>query len=106
MVRIHTVCEPGYLLNNIAGSVLLFTGICLAMAGHFQSVLAASDLSAYSLSFLMDGCQTLRFQLVLSPLRSSSVQPVYLSSSCCEFIVDSFITGLIFVWLVYRSAIS
>jgi hypothetical protein len=37
------------LTGNIVGSVLLFTGICLAMAGHFQSVLAASDLSAYSL---------------------------------------------------------
>lgn len=27
------------------GTVLVFTIICLAMAGHFQSVLAASDLS-------------------------------------------------------------
>jgi hypothetical protein len=29
------------------GSVILFTIICLGMAGHFQSVLAASDLSGY-----------------------------------------------------------
>jgi len=32
---------------SIYGSVLLFTGICLAMAGHFQSVLAASDLTRF-----------------------------------------------------------
>ena len=30
------------------GSVILFTVICLAMAGHFQSVLAASDLSGHA----------------------------------------------------------
>jgi hypothetical protein len=38
--------------DDFVGSVLLFTGICLAMAGHFQSVLAASDLSAYDLPFV------------------------------------------------------
>jgi hypothetical protein len=32
---------------SIYGLVLLFTGICLAMAGHFQSVLAASDLTRF-----------------------------------------------------------
>jgi len=32
---------------TIYGLVLLFTGICLAMAGHFQSVLAASDLTRF-----------------------------------------------------------
>ncbi|EAU84803.2 hypothetical protein CC1G_00322 [Coprinopsis cinerea okayama7 len=32
---------------SIYGSVLLFTVICLAMAGHFQSVLAASDLTRF-----------------------------------------------------------
>jgi len=32
---------------SIYGSILLFTGICLAMAGHFQSVLAASDLTRF-----------------------------------------------------------
>jgi hypothetical protein len=32
---------------SIYGSVLLFTAICLAMAGHFQSVLAASDLTRF-----------------------------------------------------------
>jgi len=32
---------------SIYGSVLLFTGVCLAMAGHFQSVLAASDLTRF-----------------------------------------------------------
>jgi len=31
----------------IYGLILLFTGICLAMAGHFQSVLAASDLTRF-----------------------------------------------------------
>ena len=34
-------------LTQAIGTVILFTVICLAMAGHFQSVLAASDLSAY-----------------------------------------------------------
>lgn len=34
------------------GSVLLFTVICLAMAGHFQTVLAASDLSENKRTFL------------------------------------------------------
>ncbi|KDR83729.1 hypothetical protein GALMADRAFT_236076 [Galerina marginata CBS 339.88] len=33
--------------NSIYGTVLLFTLICLAMAGHFQSVLAASDLTRF-----------------------------------------------------------
>ncbi|KIK06692.1 hypothetical protein K443DRAFT_247083 [Laccaria amethystina LaAM-08-1] len=32
---------------SIYGSVLLFTVICLAMAGHFQTVLAASDLTRF-----------------------------------------------------------
>jgi len=32
---------------SIYGSVLLLTGICLAMAGQFQSVLAASDLTRF-----------------------------------------------------------
>jgi len=32
---------------SIYASVLLFTGICLAMAGHFHSVLAASDLTRF-----------------------------------------------------------
>ncbi|KAF6762123.1 hypothetical protein DFP72DRAFT_596697 [Ephemerocybe angulata] len=32
---------------SIYGTVLLFTVICLAMAGHFQSVLAASDLTRF-----------------------------------------------------------
>ncbi|KAF8165334.1 hypothetical protein B0H34DRAFT_234066 [Crassisporium funariophilum] len=32
---------------SIYASVLLFTVICLAMAGHFQSVLAASDLTRF-----------------------------------------------------------
>lgn len=32
-------------LTQAKGTVILFTVICLAMAGHFQSVLAASDLS-------------------------------------------------------------
>ncbi|PPQ72908.1 hypothetical protein CVT26_014571 [Gymnopilus dilepis] len=31
----------------IYGTVILFTVICLAMAGHFQSVLAASDLTRF-----------------------------------------------------------
>jgi len=33
--------------NSIYGTVILFTVICLAMAGHFQSVLAASDLTRF-----------------------------------------------------------
>lgn len=38
----------GYLPSERAlGAVLLFTVICLAMAGSFQQVLAASDLSRY-----------------------------------------------------------
>ncbi|KAH6914887.1 hypothetical protein BKA70DRAFT_1383106 [Coprinopsis sp. MPI-PUGE-AT-0042] len=32
---------------SIYGAVLLFTVICLAMAGHFQTVLAASDLTRF-----------------------------------------------------------
>ncbi|KAF8913911.1 hypothetical protein CPB84DRAFT_1757893 [Gymnopilus junonius] len=32
---------------SIYGTVILFTVICLAMAGHFQSVLAASDLTRF-----------------------------------------------------------
>ncbi|KAG6814190.1 hypothetical protein H0H92_000867 [Tricholoma furcatifolium] len=32
---------------SIYGAVLLFTVICLAMAGHFQQVLAASDLTRF-----------------------------------------------------------
>ncbi|RXW25310.1 hypothetical protein EST38_g613 [Candolleomyces aberdarensis] len=32
---------------SIYGTVLVFTIICLAMAGHFQSVLAASDLTRF-----------------------------------------------------------
>jgi len=32
---------------SIYGTVLLFTVICLAMAGHFQTVLAASDLTRF-----------------------------------------------------------
>ncbi len=35
-------------LTAFVGVVLLFTVICLAMAAHFQAVLAASDLSASS----------------------------------------------------------
>lgn len=33
--------------TSIYGTVILFTIICLAMAGHFQSVLAASDLTRF-----------------------------------------------------------
>jgi hypothetical protein len=33
--------------NSIYGTVILFTVICLAMAGHFQAVLAASDLTRF-----------------------------------------------------------
>lgn len=36
-----------FIAHPLAGTVLLFTVICLSMAGHFQSVLAASDLSEY-----------------------------------------------------------
>lgn len=35
------------LLLLALGTVFLFTLICLAMAGHFQHVLAASDLSKH-----------------------------------------------------------
>lgn len=38
--------------EEIVASVVLFTLICLAMAGHFQHVLAASDLSKLSCQFL------------------------------------------------------
>lgn len=31
----------------LLGVILLFTVICLAMAAHFQAVLAASDLSTF-----------------------------------------------------------
>jgi hypothetical protein len=34
-------------MNVTLGAVLVATLICLGMAGHFQSVLAASDLSAF-----------------------------------------------------------
>lgn len=33
------------------GTVFLFTLICLAMAAHFQHVLAASDLSKFGVGF-------------------------------------------------------
>jgi len=48
--RFIVIRSPNF--DDFVGSVLLFTGICLAMAGHFQSVLAASDLSAYDLRFV------------------------------------------------------
>lgn len=59
----HDPCHPVWyvswisltivnLMNYLSvGVVLLFTAICLAMAGHFQEVLATSDLSSSFLTF-------------------------------------------------------
>ncbi|KAG6821269.1 hypothetical protein H0H93_002379 [Arthromyces matolae] len=48
---------------SIYGIVLLFTVICLAMAGHFQHVLAASDLSESKSTF--NNCPVLNVPLQL-----------------------------------------
>ena len=45
MVRKTRLLDVLFYLAHNLGTVILFTVICLAMAGHFQSVLAASDLS-------------------------------------------------------------
>ena len=42
--------------KTTAGFVILFTVICLAMAGHFQSVLATSDLSECPLILFRKSC--------------------------------------------------
>jgi hypothetical protein len=45
MVRKICLFDVLFQLTHNLGTVILFTVICLAMAGHFQSVLVASDLS-------------------------------------------------------------
>lgn len=45
MVRKIRLFDVLFQLTHNVGTVVLFTVICLAMAGHFQSVLAASNLS-------------------------------------------------------------
>jgi len=45
MVRMTCLFDVLFYPAHNLGTVILFTVICLAMAGHFQSVLAASDLS-------------------------------------------------------------
>jgi len=59
---------PSKLFNTIRTSiyatVLLFTVICLAMAGHFQSVLAASDLTRF-VPFAIFVCSASMFIFVI-----------------------------------------
>lgn len=47
---VQVLLQPGCTLSltSFTGTVFLFTLICLAMAGHFQHVLAASDLSEFT----------------------------------------------------------
>jgi hypothetical protein len=72
--------SPWATLTLSTGAVLLFTVICLAMAGHFQTVLAASDLSTYPPL----PCPLIKahsaLQHVSSPSRFSYVRQAYLSS--------------------------
>jgi len=49
---------------SIYGSVVLFTVICLAMAGHFQSVLAASDLTRF-VPFAIFVCSASMFIIIV-----------------------------------------
>ena len=63
-------------------TVILFTVICLAMAGHFQSVLAASDLSQSHIGLL--GPHTDSLQPASFPLPSLSALQRSSSSSSCK----------------------
>lgn len=69
-------------------TVLVFTVICLAMAAHFQTVLAASDLSEFS-SFIVSGNLGAHndLQRVLFLSQFSFVPPVYSFSRSCKFLL-------------------
>jgi hypothetical protein len=64
----HTRKKMTSLFNTIRvsiyGSVVLFTTICLAMAGHFQSVLAASDLTRF-VPFAIFVCSASMFIIIV-----------------------------------------
>jgi len=78
MARNFRLFDVLFRLTHTLGTLILFTVICLAMAGHFQSVLAASDLSEEHLAHRLYPFPLILihfFKLVLSRLPSLSAQP-------------------------------
>jgi hypothetical protein len=55
MVSIHIMMSIAVLAHCAAGAVLTWTVICLAIAAHFQSLLVITDLSEFTLYFVVIG---------------------------------------------------